>query len=98
MIKTIRLLLKYNTYCIWLYDEDGDIIGNDNPPEWNDDTELTNAFMAVSDLYDTFFIDNEKEFKIGEQQTPQSLHVCGVLFCLFRQNQQKSVYSSPSDF
>lgn len=63
MIKKIRLMLEYNTYCIWLYDENDEIIDNDNPPEWNDDQELTDAFMAVSDLYDTFFIDNDKEFK-----------------------------------
>lgn len=63
MLKTIRLMLEYNTYCIWLYDENNEIIDNDNPPEWKDDKELTDAFMAVSDLYDTFFIDNDKEFK-----------------------------------
>ena len=56
-------MLEYNTYCIWLYDEDGEIIDNDNPSEWEDDKELTDAFMAVSNLYDTFYIDNEKEFK-----------------------------------
>lgn len=63
MITKIRILLEYNTYCIWLYNENDEIIDNDNPPEWEDDEDLTNAFMAVSDLYDTFFIDNEKEFK-----------------------------------
>ena len=63
MIKTIRLMLEYNTYCIWLYNEDGEIIDNDNPPEWKDDKELTDAFMAVSDLYDSFFVDNQNEFK-----------------------------------
>ncbi|MCF0123211.1 MAG: hypothetical protein HUJ67_03765 [Ruminiclostridium sp.] len=76
MIKTIRLLLEYNTYCIWLYDEDDEIIDNDNPPEWDSDIELTNAFMAVSDLYDTFFVDNEKEFMfIGcpDMETAQKL-------------------------
>lgn len=63
MISKIRLLLEYNTYPIWLYDEDGDIIDNDNPPEWDDDQQLTDAFMAVSDYYDTFFIDNKHEFR-----------------------------------
>lgn len=62
MITKIRLLLEYNTYPIWLYDEEDEIIDNDNPPECDDDQQLTNAFMAVSDLYDTFFIDNEHEF------------------------------------
>jgi len=76
MITKIRLMLEYNTYCVWLYDEKNEIIYNDNPPEWNDDAELTNAFMAVSDLYDTFFIDNEKEFSfVGcpNKETEQKL-------------------------
>ena len=63
MIKKIRLMLEYNTYCVWLYNEKNEIIDNDNPPEWNDDNELTEAFMAVSCLYDTFFIDNKQEFR-----------------------------------
>lgn len=33
MIKDIRLTLEYNTYCLWLYDENGEIIDNENPPE-----------------------------------------------------------------
>ena len=63
MIKRIRLMLEYNTYCIWLYNEDDEIIDNNNPPEWDDDQQLTDAFMAISDLYDTFFIDNKNEFR-----------------------------------
>ena len=63
MIKKIRLMLEYNTYCIWLYDENDEIIDNDNPPEWRNDNDLTDAFMAVSDLYDSFFIDNDIEFR-----------------------------------
>ena len=63
MISKIRLLLEYKTYPIWLYDEDGDVIDNDNPPEWDEDQRLTDAFMAVSDFYDTFFIDTKHEFR-----------------------------------
>ena len=62
MIKKIRVLLEYNTYCLWLYNEDDEIIDNDNPPEWDDDKELTDVFMAISDLYDTFFVDTKTEF------------------------------------
>lgn len=62
MIKKIRVMLEYNTYCLWLYDENDEIIDNDNPPEWNDDTELSDAFLSVSNLYDTFFVDSKKEF------------------------------------
>lgn len=45
-----------------MHDENDEVIDNDNPPEWNNDTTLTDAFMAVSDLYDTFFVDDGKEF------------------------------------
>ena len=62
MIKKIRVMLEYGTYCLWLYDENDEIIDNNNPPEWDDDREFTDAFMAVNDLYETFFVDNEKEF------------------------------------
>ena len=71
----IRLMLEYNTYCVWLYNEDNEIIGNDNPPELKDDKELTDAFMAVSDLYDTFFIDDGPEFRYAgcpDEETRQS--------------------------
>lgn len=51
-------------------------IDNDNPPEWDDDETLTQAFMSVSDLYDTFYIDNGKEFRyVGcpDQRTREKL-------------------------
>lgn len=64
MIKIIRLLLEYNTYCVWLYDENDEIIDNDIPPEWNDDQELINAFMTVNDIYDTFLLITKKNFVI----------------------------------
>lgn len=62
MIKYLRIMLDYKTYPIWLYGEDGLAIDTDNPPEWADDTELTDAFMVVSNLYDTFFINTKYKF------------------------------------
>ena len=64
MLKKIRLLLEYNTYCVWLYDENDEIIDNDNPSEWNDDQELNKTFMTVSDIYDTFLLITKKNFVI----------------------------------
>ena len=49
MIKKIRILLEYNTYCLWLYDENDEIIDNDNPPEWND--EIFEQVMAQAENY-----------------------------------------------
>lgn len=95
-------MLEYNTYCIWLYNEDNEIIDNDNPPEWDDDAELTDAFMAVSDLYDSFFIDNEKEFKyVGcpDQDTKLQLEslVSNALDILYRKNDGKYIIQNDID-
>lgn len=69
-------MLEYNTYCVWLYNEKNEIIDNDNPLEWKEDKDLIDAFIAVSDLYDTFFIDHKTEFHyIGcpNEETRQKL-------------------------
>lgn len=62
--KIIKLCLnlEYNTYCLWLYNESGEIIDNCNPPEWENDQELTDILMAISDLYDSFFVDTKRRF------------------------------------
>ena len=76
MITKIRVMLEYGTYCLWLYNEQGEIIGNDNPPEWLDDLELTDAWMAVSDLYDSLFINTKHKFRyVGfpDPETEQKL-------------------------
>ena len=62
--KIIKLCLKleYNTYCLWLCNESGEIIDNCNPPEWENDQELTDTLMAISALYDSFFVDTKRRF------------------------------------
>ncbi len=91
MIKTIRVMLEYNTYCLWLYNENDEIVDNDNPPEWQDDKELTDAFMAVSDLYDTFFVETESDFHyIGcpDHATAERLRqlITHAMLLLYRKN------------
>lgn len=46
----------------WLCNESGEIIDNCNPPEWENDQELTDTLMAISDLYDSFFVDTKRRF------------------------------------
>ena len=62
--KIVKLCLKleYNTYCLWLYNESGEIIDNCNPPEWENDQELTDTLMVISDFYDSFFVDTKRRF------------------------------------
>ena len=102
MIKKIRLTLEYNTYCVWLYDENDEIIDNDNPPEWKNDQQLTDAFMAVSDLYDTFFIDNKYEFRyVGcpNEETLQKLKdlISNAIDILLKKNKDKYIIQNDID-
>ena len=103
MIKSIRITLEYNTYCLWLYDENGEIIDNDNPPEWKGDSELTDAFMAVSDLYDTFFIDSKTEFRyVGCPDEETRLHlralIDNAIQILEQKNQGRYIIKNDIDY
>lgn len=69
MIKKIRLLMEYNTFPVWTYNENNEIVDNDFPPEWQDDKTLEDAFMKLSDTYDMFFVDTQKEFRFVGYRT-----------------------------
>lgn len=63
MIKKIRLLLEYDTYPIWLYNENDEIIDNVPPPEWENDVELEEATTNLIDKYNKGFKDTSKVFE-----------------------------------
>lgn len=62
MIKTLRLMLEYRCYPVWLYDEDGNIVDTLLPEELRDDTELDSRFDELQARYDALFVDNTREF------------------------------------
>lgn len=62
MIKTLRLMLEYHCYPVWLYDENGEVVDTLLPEELRSDLELDSKFDALQARYDALFIDNEHEF------------------------------------
>ncbi len=62
MVKTLRIMLEYHCYPVWLYDENGDIVDTLLPEELRDDTELDSAFDDLQTRFDALFVDNEHEF------------------------------------
>ena len=84
--------MEYNTFPVWIYDENDEIIDNDLPPEWQDDHDLENIFMALSDYYDLFFIDTDTEFRyIGykssdEKQKLEALSKTAIELLLNKNN------------
>lgn len=63
MINKIRLMLDYQCYPVWLYDDDGDVIDTLLPEELREDKELDEKFDDLQSRYDALFIDNGQEFK-----------------------------------
>ena len=62
MINTIRLMLEYRCYPVWLYDEDGNIVDTLLPEELRDDPELDAKFDDLQRRFDALFVDNAREF------------------------------------
>ena len=62
-MNSIRLLLEYKAFPVWIYDEEGLVIDTCLPLEWQDDTELESIWQQVIDIYDSLFIDTNVEFK-----------------------------------
>ncbi len=62
MIKTLRLLLDYGCYPVWLYDENDDLIDTLLPDELRNDHSLDAKFIDLQDRYEALFISDEHVF------------------------------------
>ena len=62
MIKTLRIMLEYRCYPVWLYDEEGNIVDTLLPEELRSDSELDSKFDDLQARYDALFINNAHEF------------------------------------
>ena len=62
MIKTLRIMLEYRCYPVWLYDEEGNIVDTLLPEDLRSDIELDSKFDDLQARYDALFINNAHEF------------------------------------
>lgn len=66
---SIKLSLAYGTYPIWIYDDKGCIVDNDDPLEIKDDVVFIKNIEKLQSMYDSLFIDNDVEFRyIGDEK------------------------------
>lgn len=63
MITEIKIILEYNCYPVWLYDENSEIIYTLLPDELRPDFEIDSLFDNIQSKYDALFIDNDREFR-----------------------------------
>lgn len=61
-MKNIRMMMDYQCYPIWIYDEKGDLICNDLPTELKNENEIGNILDHIQTVYDSLFIDDESQF------------------------------------
>ena len=62
-MNSLRLLLEYKAFPIWIYDEEGLVIDTILPSEWKEYYELSNALDKIQAIYDSLFLDTKEEFK-----------------------------------
>ena len=62
MVKTLRIMLEYRCYPVWLYDENGNIVDTLLPEELRSDAELDSKFDDLQARYDALFLNNAHEF------------------------------------
>ncbi len=63
MKKEIRLMLDYQCYPIWIYDENGDFIDNDLMEEIRKDDKLVAILEELQNEFDALYLNNQEEFK-----------------------------------
>ncbi|MGN9135951.1 hypothetical protein ACTNDG_11045 [Clostridium sp. HCP1S3_B4] len=63
MKKEIRLMLDYQCYPIWIYDEHGDFIDNDLVEEVEKDKNISRLLEDLQDTFDSLYLNNKNEFK-----------------------------------
>ena len=63
MKKQIRLMLNYNCYPIWIYDEHNAFIDNDIVSEITDNPTLCNLLEELQHDFDSLYLNNNREFK-----------------------------------
>ena len=63
MKKEIRLMLEYECYPLWIYDEKGNLIDNDLIDEIKKDDTLCGMLEGLQTEFESLYLNNQVEFK-----------------------------------
>ncbi len=63
MKKEIRLMLDYECYPIWIYDENGDFIDNDLVDEIKKDDKMVSMLEELQNEFESLYLNTKQEFK-----------------------------------
>lgn len=62
-MKTIKIMLEYGCYPVWVYGPDGLVEDNALPKEFADDVGLDGKFQELQDQFDATFINAADAFE-----------------------------------
>ena len=63
MKKELRLMLEYECYPVWIYDEEGKFIDNDLVQEIEKDEKLVAMLEELQTEFDSLYLNSPVEFK-----------------------------------
>lgn len=61
MVKEVRLMLEYQCYPIWLYDENGSFIDNDLISEIEENRHLLEILEELQRQFDGLYLDSQEK-------------------------------------
>lgn len=61
-MKTIRIILDYGAYPVWIYNEKDEFISNAMPEDVKDYDNLDKIFKEIEEEYESLFLNNQIEF------------------------------------
>lgn len=62
-MKVLRIKLEYGCFPVWIYNENNELVENDLPPYLIDDVEIAPTFVHIQEMFDSLYLNNEKEFR-----------------------------------
>lgn len=61
-MKTLKIVLDYGSFPIWIYDEKDKFTAARLPDELSEDKQLESLFRKVQKEFEAIYVKNEKEF------------------------------------
>jgi len=62
-MKKIKINFEYNSFPVWIYDENENLISNDLPEYLIGNEEIDSFFVKLQEIFNSLYSDTEKEFR-----------------------------------
>jgi hypothetical protein len=70
-MKTIKFMVEYGAWPLWILDKDGFVIDTKMPEEWSDNKVLEGTLNKIQSLYESEFVNDGREFRFVGFKAPK---------------------------